>query len=219
MASQMVIGLPKVLANLSDLGKNQIPFAVSLMLNATARDIQAAERSGIDEAFDKPKPFTRNAFGLVYSNKQNLTAKVFAKDIQAKYLLPQVEGGPREFKTFEERFAATGGPKVALPGQAAKLDQFGNISKAQIKKIAKDLNTAGTAKRFFNGVPKGGKLPAGIYTRVNNNTSIAPLIVFGNDAVYEKRFRFSEIAGATVDASYEKNMRAAWERTIKSAKR
>lgn len=219
MASQVVIGLPKVLASLDDLGKKQIPFAVSLMLNATARDVQAAESRTVMEIFDRPKPFTRNAFGVQYSNKQNLTAKVFAKEVQSRYLLPQVEGGRRDFKTFEERFASAGSAKVILPGKAAKLDQFGNITKAQIKRIAKDLNTSGGAKRFFNGTPKGGKLPAGIYTRVNNNTRIEPLMVFATVATYEKRFKFSEIANATVTEQYEKNMIDAWNRTIKTAKR
>lgn len=219
MASDVVIGLPSVMAKLSELGANQIPFAVSIMLNGVAKDVQAAESRHVTEAFDRPKPFTRNAFGITYANKRQLVAKVFVKDLQAKYLQPQVDGGRRQFKTFEERFASSGGAKVAMPGAAAKLDQFGNITKAQIKKIAADLNSSGKAKRFFKGTPKGGKLPDGIYTRVNNNTSLAPLLVFGNDATYEKRFKFSEIAGETVTASYEKNMVEAWNRTIKSARR
>lgn len=219
MANQVVIGLPRVLANLTEYGKNQIPFAVSLMLNDTARDVQAAESRGVTETFDRTKPFTRNAFAVSYSNKNNLVARVFAKDIQSRYLKPQVEGGRRDFKTFEERFAATGRPKVALPGAAAKLDQFGNITKAQIKKIARDMNTNETAKRFFKGVPKGLGKPDGIYARVNENHKIVPLMVFATDAQYEKRFKFSEIGHATVTEQYEKNMRAAWERAIRSAKR
>lgn len=219
MRNGIVVGLPQVLENMRDMGSSQIPFAVSIGLNLCARDVQQAEGKHTTEAFDRPKPFTRNAFGMTPSNKRNLVATVFAKDMQNRYLWEQAEGGHRDFKTFEEKFAESGGAKVALPGKAAKLDQYGNITKAQILRIAKDLNTSGGAKRFFKGVPKGGKLPEGIYTRVNDNHKIEPLLVFATDAVYEKRFKFSEIAEHTVTVKYEQNMMAGWDRAMKSAKK
>jgi hypothetical protein len=88
-----------------------------------------------------------------------------------------------------------------------------------IKRIAADVNTSGKAKRLFSGVPKGHALPPGIYTRVNNNTVIVPLLVFATEATYKKRFRFSEVGKATITAEFEGNMVKAWADAVRTARR
>lgn len=204
---------------MDDVGKKQMPFAVAKALTVTAKQVQVAETAHMLAVFDKPTPFTQRAVGFSPATKSMLRATVFVKDAQAKYLQAEATGGQRGFKSFEQKFASGAGAKIALPGRGIELNQYGNISKAKILRIARDVNSSGKAKRFFSGKPKGHDMPSGIYARVNNNTQITPLIVFATAAVYQKRFKFSEIAEETVTTKFEANLMAAWEMAMRSARR
>lgn len=209
-------GLSQLMARLDDAGKRQMPFAVAKALTQTARQTAAAETAHIKAIFDRPTPFTQRAVGVTTATKATLSTRIFVKDIQAKYLMEEATGGRRAFKTFEEKFADSGAPQIALPGAGMQLNQYGNMSKSKIMRIAKDLNTNASSKRFFKGTPKGQKLPAGIYARTNDNRHITPLIRFATDAVYKKRFEFSAIAMETITANLEANLINAWEAALRS---
>lgn len=219
MANVQITGVRELLGRMDDLGKKQMSFAVAKAMTLTVRQAASAETAHINDVFDKPTPFTKRAIGFTPANKVDLTATVFVKDAQAKYLQAEAEGGTREFKTFEERFATSAGPMVALPGRGMQLNQYGNITKAKIKRIAADVNTNVTAKRFFRGVPKGHSLPDGIYARVNENYHIVPLLVFATQASYKKRFNFTAIGKDTITAQFETNLVAAWGQAVKTARR
>lgn len=199
-------------------GSDQIPFAVAAALTDTVRVVSQAETAAIKTAFDSPTPFTQRAVGMTPATKADLKAVVFLKDAQAQYLFNEIEGGKRDVKRFEQRFGAIGGAAVVMPGKGAKLNQYGNISKAQILRIAQDLNSGGTTQRFFKGVPKGTDMPPGIYARVNKNTSIVPLMVFAAQATYKKRFEFSEIAERKVNEIFEQKLLARWEQALRTAR-
>ncbi|NML62258.1 hypothetical protein HHL21_14470 [Massilia sp. RP-1-19] len=218
MAGVQITGLPELLRRMDEVARQQAPFAMAKAMTKTMRQAKVALDAHIPEAFDRPTPFTQRAVAFSGATKRDLTASVFVKDIQAKYLRTEAEGGPRQFKSFEEKFAEGGQTRVALPGRGAPLNQYGNLTKAKIKQIARDVNTSGKAKRFFSGKPKGQDLPAGIYTRTNNNKSITPLLVFATAAVYEKRFKFSEIGTATITAQFEANMVQAWAEAVRTAR-
>lgn len=208
-------GLRELMARMDDAGKRQMPFAMAKALTQTARQTAAAETNHIETIFDKPTPFTKRAVGVTPATKAKLSTRIFVKDVQAKYLLPEATGGRRGFKTFEEKFAAGGAPQIALPGPGVPLNQYGNISKAKIKRIAADIETFNSNKRFFKGIPKGGNLPMGIYARANNNTHITTLIRFATDAVYKKRFEFSAVANDTITANFEANLISAWDAAMR----
>lgn len=197
---------------------DQLPFAVASALTATVRDVWSAESDEIAKVFEKPTPFTKRAVAYTQARKNELRAMVFLKPAQAQYLFQEIEGGKREVKKFEERFGPIGAAAVAMPGGGASVNQYGNLSKAQILKIANELNSSGGAKRYFKGTPRGHALPPGIYARVDNNTKIVPVLVFAKDATYKKRFAFSELAERTVDARFEKNLMVAWERALRTAR-
>ena len=218
MITIQVTGLRELLAQMDDAGKRQMPFAAARALTLTARQVAAAETAHIMAVFDKPTPFTQRAMGFTPASRTNLKATAFVKDLQAKYLQPGVDGGERQFKSFEQKFADGDGVQVALPGRGTDLNQYGNISKAKIRRIARDVNTSGNAKRFFQGKPKGGSMPSGIYARVNNNTQITPLIVFASAAIYDKRFKFSEIGTEAVNANFETNLVASWQAAMRTAR-
>lgn len=208
-------GYREFIARLSDAEKRHMPFAAAKALTKTGRQAAVAETGHIEAIFDKPTPFTKRAVGVTPATKATLTTRIFVKDIQAKYLMQEATGGRRDFKSFEEKFAEGGRPQIALPGAGMQLNQYGNMSKAKIVRIAKDLNSYESAKRFFKGTPKGHKLPAGIYARTNDNRRITPLIRFATDAVYKKRFEFSAIAHEAITANFETNLITAWEAAMR----
>lgn len=192
----------------------QMPFAASIALTRLARLAREAETTEIVRAFDNPVPFTRSAVGTTSASKTLLESSVFIKGRQARYLRTEVEGGQRELKTFEKLF----GKGIALPGTGAKLNQYGNLTRATIKRIAAELNSSGTSKRYFMGKPRGHSLPEAIYARVDGNSKIVPLLVFTTRAEYEKRLRFSEVAELTARANFEREMLQAWEQALATAR-
>lgn len=212
-----IAGVDVLLRRITALSQQQAPFAIAKGMSKTVREAKVAEDAHILAAFDKPTPFTKRAVAFTQATKSNLRATVLVKDVQAKYLEAEVFGGRRQLKSFEQQFATGGQAHVVLPGAGAPLNQYGNLTKAKIKQIARDMNTAGKAKRFFAGKPKGRDLPAGIYTRTNNNQHITPLLVFANEAVYQKRFKFSEIAMDTITVRYEANLLEAWANAVRTA--
>jgi len=211
-------GVGEVVARLRDSGKDQAPFVMASGLTAMARAVARAETEEMQRVFDRPTPFTMRAIGTTPATKQNLTAQVFVKEAQAKYLEPQVDGGARHLKTFEERMTITAGQLVAVPGTGAPRNAYGNIGKAQLLKILREVNTGGMAKRYFYGRPKGHGLPGGIYARSDGNSKIVPLLVFAQRAVYQSRFKFSEVAELTVRAQWTEHLAASFRRAMLTRK-
>lgn len=219
MATYEVTGVADALRRMDDIGRQQLPFAIAKALTTTVKQAQVAETAHIRDVFDKPTPFTQRAVAISVATKTNLAASVFVKSAQAKYLKPEMDGGSRPLKSFEQKFATEGQAHVVLPGRGIQLNSYGNISRAKIKRIAADLNSSEGAKRFFSGTPKGQAGPAGVYARTNNNMHITPLLVFATEAVYQKRFNFSAIATDVITQQFEANMMAAWADAVMTARR
>lgn len=217
MATVKVRGLPELLSSMDDLARNQAPFAIAKAMTATVRQAKAAEDKYIPQVFDKPTPFTQRAVAFTGATKAKLTASVFIKDVQAKYLEAEAEGGKRQFKSFEQQFASSGPVQVALPARGTPLNQYGNLTKAKIKSIAASLNKTGKKQKFFLGVPKGHTLPLGIYARMGS--SLVPVLVFASSANYQKRFKFDEVGTATITAEFPSNLTKAWDEAVRTARR
>lgn len=127
--------------------RNQVPFALARALTKTGQAVKDAQRKEIERVFDRPTPYTRNSVFLRPATKQRLEAEVWLKDGNRKthFLLPQIEGGPRQLKRFEQRLVMTGymqPTERAVPGEGARLDVYGNISRGQINQILSQLKTA-----------------------------------------------------------------------------
>lgn len=130
--------------------QRQMPFALSLAINRTAQDVRKAEREQIGAVFDRPTRYTLNSLYIKPSTKTDLTARVWVKDSERPnhYLLPQIVGGARPLKRFEAMLVQRGvmrSNERAVPGNAAKLDAFGNMSRGQIVKILSQLKAFATA--------------------------------------------------------------------------
>ena len=103
---------------INDLQKNRIPSAIAKGLNLTGEDINKRLARSMSNYIDRPTPFTLRAFGLTFATKRTERARVFIKDIQAKYLIWQIEGGTRTAQGV--------GTGVPVRG-VKKLNQYGNI--------------------------------------------------------------------------------------------
>lgn len=135
--------------------EGQVPFALARALTKTGQDVRAAERREIEQVFDRPTPYTRNAVYLRPATKQRLQADVWLKDGNrpSHYLLPQITGGDRPLKRFEQRLVRAGlmqPSERAVPASGARLDAYGNISRGQIAQILSQLRTAAVQGDFSN---------------------------------------------------------------------
>lgn len=117
--------------------------AAEVALDNTAKDIKKAEVAEMKRVFDSPTRWTLNSLKMTPTINHNMQAVVWFKDpdrMGQHYLVPQVEGGPRKFKGFEQAF----GNRMFVPGQAARMTKAGNVSPGQIRQI---LSVLGRAER------------------------------------------------------------------------
>jgi hypothetical protein len=145
---------PEVKAGFARAG-NQMPFALARALTFTGRDVKEGEEKEILAVFDRPTTWTKRSVFLQPATKQKLQARVWLKDGSRPehYLLPQIEGGSRPLKRFEQRLIRAGhmgASERAVPGAGAQLDSYGNISRGQIVKILSQLQTAAVVGDFSN---------------------------------------------------------------------
>lgn len=134
----------RVLREMRDFPRNEVPFAMAKALTKTAQDVQAAEMREVKDVFDRPTPYTLNSFYIRPATKAKLTASVFIKNETAKgtaaikFLKAQVEGGQRKQKRFEKALQSAGvmpSGHYVVPGEGAKLDSYGNIDRGLIVQL------------------------------------------------------------------------------------
>ena len=188
-------------------------------LNDTAFKVKKAVDAEINKTFDNPVPFTQRAIGVEQATRENLTAKVFIRDPQLKYLREHVEGGPRKAKKSEQRFTrdTNAAKSFWIPGAGIKLNRFGNMTLATVKNIAAKLNARGPyAGGVFFGQPEG--MPVGIYARKGRGkrvTGLIPLLIQVDQPRYRKRFKFYEVAEQAASAELSRQMNRALAETIR----
>lgn len=155
----------------------QEQFALALALTRTAQIVRDETPDYLDQALDRPTPFSKRGVFVQRATTQKLEAVVGFKDAQAAYLELQEEGGTRQPKRRA----------VVLPARI-KLNQYGNIPRAELRRLydrAKNDKRATPALKkrlgisskvdLFVGDPGEG-LPPGIYKRLPD--ALVPLVVF-----------------------------------------
>lgn len=132
----------------TELERQNLPFAVMQACNALAYEIRDQWKRTAARVFDRPRQITLNAVLYAKATKDRLWADIFIRDEAtggtppARYLLPQVEGGPRVAKPFERLLQARGAMPAgmfAVPGRGAQLDAHGNIRPGQINQILSQM--------------------------------------------------------------------------------
>jgi len=242
------------------LGRNalaierQFPFVMALALTRTAQAVQKAEVAEMRDVFDRPTPYTLKSTYIEPATKQNLRAVVGIRDWAsegtppANFLIPQIAGGGRRQKRFERALQSVGALPpgfVAVPGKAAKIDRFGNMSRGEIQQILSYFRTNATAGfnfnasaaslqrrsnrlakkanaqkvQYFVGRPGDGKLPLGIWQRFTfrQGTAIKPILIFIPWTTYQAIFDFQYVGEITIRKHFGIEYSKAWERAIRSA--
>lgn len=229
----------------------QTRYATAVALTKTAQEAEKAIKGEMAKSLDRPTPFTLNSLRTKSATKANLTAEVKIKDEATKakpptvWLAPQVYGGVRLAKRSEERLrraGVLGANEFVVPGQGAKLDQYGNMSRGQLQAILADMqahwdhsqNSTATsrAKRqrrkdvqkravYFTPRP-GSTLQRGVYQRIGfgfGGSAIKPVLIFVQGAPrYAKRVRFYEVGQRAVQQHFENYFDMAMREAIRTAR-
>jgi hypothetical protein len=230
----------------------QATFATAVALTRTAQDVRQAEYAEMRRVFDRPTPYTMRSLFVKPATKAKLESRVWVKDDRAgsgtpaeRYLLPQIEGGPRRAKGFELALQRAGYMPQgyrAVPGEFARLDRFGNVSYGQLieimsqlritltsghtRNISTDKKKAARARRRAGGqyvaFPEGrGTLRPGIYQRRDFAMgSAAPraVLIFVRQTSYRPRFRFEAVAQRTLHRVFPAHFARAYREALATAR-
>lgn len=235
-------------------GANQVPFATAMAINAVGELGRVAVRSEMKSVFDRPTDWVLNSLRLERASKARLSATVWFKEAGSagagdSTVAPHIFGGARRFKPMEARLRGIGllpDGWLAVPGEAAVLDAFGNMSRGQISQLLNVLGSyteAGfnkaninTVKRLAKGNAKKGvygfvywvnpvgqgrnpRLQPGVYQRVKTGfgSSLKPVLIFVNRARYKPRLPFFELIEGQVDRHFPREFTAAFDEAMRTA--
>jgi len=224
MSRITVTGLDQAHNVLQQFSARRLAAAKATAATRVALQVREEVRQEMRRVFDRPTPYTLNCLFVRPATAAAPTAEVWVKDDRAgsgtpavKYLLPQVQGGQRGTKRLEVALRAIGALPtgwLVVPGQGARLDQYGNWSRGQIIQVLSQLRitlTAGYQRnmsfsarqaiaaqrraggRFFVRPIGQGKAP-GIYQREFTGRNITPVALFVQRAQYPRRLDFDGIA-------------------------
>ena len=198
-----------------ELGSD-LPFAVAKSMTQAMGDAKENIGKNILRKYHRPTRWTQNSTFLKPATKRDLSAMVFFKDRVSRgvpagrFLKPTVRGTARPHKGFEKKFIRAGimrAGEYAVPAKGVKLNQYGNMSPALIKKLGKGLEApqrGGHKIRFFTP-DDGAHLPRGIYEARGRwpKRKLKPIMIFVTDKPnYRRLLPFKKIAGKTFNARF-----------------
>lgn len=208
MQMSLQSNLRDVERDLSDAARRQLPFATSVALNDTGKDLIELNKRHMRRTFHNPTRWTLNAFHFRRATKRRLQIKIERKFAAARkdYLLRQVEGGLRHKTGLERLLNSRVGAGYVVPTKHARKNRHGNVSPGQIQKVLSGLkaqgdaaqnetNASGARKRRSNAAryftPRAGsRLTPGIYERKGRK---APKKIFAftdKAPSYRKAYQF-----------------------------
>ena len=230
-----VKGIDITVRNLQAVQK-KIGTAVIKALNDTGFAVRAALIEEMPRAFDRPTPYTLKAIYVWKATQARPFVQIGPNPDAgkgtdpSKYLGPEVFGGERRSKRHEKALRYAGilpDNMYTVPGNAAQMDAYGNMSRAQIIQIiswfkgfsdvgyranataaTKAKKWRGTKRargfRYFAVTTTKGRFRPGIYktTRFAFGAAIEPVMIFVKKPVYRKRYQFHKIAEAKAKAVF-----------------
>ena len=241
--------LDKLKAEMTRIEREQIPFATAKALTKTAQAAQAAVKQEMASVFDRPTPFTLNSTFIKTATKTKLEAEVYLKDEGNKgggsarvRLEPQLVGGPRAFKRMEgalRHAGLLGNSEQAVPGAAADLDAYGNMSRGQIVQILAYFKAfpeagykANTTQAKKDKMAKGTKTKQGVRyflkrdgrgrgiykaTATGFGSAIQPVLMFVRKAQYKRRLDMPGVVNRTVAREFRDWFKDAMAEAMRSA--
>lgn len=196
--------------------KDDLPFVIAKSMTLAMKDAQGNIGKNILRKYSRPTPWTQKSTFVQPATKRKLEAAVFFKDRVARgvpagrFLKPTVRGISRKHKGFEKALIAAGVMKsneFAMPAKGVKLNQYGNMSNATIKRISTKLDEKGGGGhkiRLFSP-PDQSHLPRGVYEARGKwkRRKLKPILIFVTDTPdYKIRLPFKRIANQTYNARF-----------------
>ena len=245
--AQIKVDLQQFNRSLTDIERKQLPYALMLTLNETAKGGRLEVQREMERVFDRPTPYAKR--GVIYdrASRQNLRAAVVVTGDRTKgglpataFLSPQIEGGMRTHKAFERQLVDRGLMQrnlVAVPAKRATLDRYGNMTQGFLNRVMADLQidyrgagatrtrTSSSLKRnknyknvrFF--VPRQpSHLYPGVYQRDPATNAIHPVILFVPQVSYRVRLRLREVVERYVVANVHDHFAVAFQRAVRTAR-
>lgn len=232
----------------------QLPFITAVAINTTAFAIRKAEQEQMRRVFDRPTPFVINSVYVQRATKQTLTAIVGPNDYFSRGTLagrfnvweniisPHVQGGTRLRKASEERLRRAGilpDGWFTVPGQAAKLNAYGNMNPGELVAIMSWLGAMGQYAgdnpnrstregRRRNRLERRGEsyvafrpgnpwhLAPGIYLRTSS--ALKPILMFVSSATYRPRLDWFGVAERTINETIDGAFNDAIELAIRTSR-
>lgn len=122
----------------SDYVRSVLGPALRDGVNDVAERAAEAANLATEAIFDRPNPFTRRSFAVMKAQLRNdPSALIYVREIQAEYLELQIEGGIRRAGDY-----ATSRLGPIVPGPHGQRDAFGNLPRGYIKKQMADPHVA-----------------------------------------------------------------------------
>jgi hypothetical protein len=237
-------GLEELQRKMAD-SPRKLEIAAQRAMLKTAEIIRDRETAEIVRVFDRPTAWTRGAIKVKVTGKMEVwvgtVGEANGDKRRQSYLTVQMEGGRRKMKAFERALLRAGVMPLgwlAMPGEGAVMDQYGNMSVGQIKQImswfsaaepysgsTQNMTDATRAKRRKGtrtkmgfeyvvvrpGTQKNLKQP-GIYQRffLGHGSSLKPVLIFVRRGTsYKPRFRFKDVAQVAFEDNIQDQMEAA----------
>jgi hypothetical protein len=245
-------GISKAMAHISGISK-QVDFASKNALNEIAFMVKNAVTAGMPQDLDRPKPATVRALKVEKASKSNLMAVIRLNERgegvpSSDFLKHNITGGRRGMKRSEMMLQAVGilpGGMYTIPGAAAKLDSYGNMSRGQIVSILSYFRSFGVARfgrdtygrngggkgalinsarmnrkraasvNYFVVMP-GERMPPGIWERTK--TKAKPVLMFVSPGVHKKLLKMHERAESVVDRNWNRIFDKQFNQAMASAR-
>ena len=220
-----ITGVKELRAELKEFSDRRFKSAVATALTRTASAVGKDWKQQLTGKFDRPTPATTGAVVIkrAENTAENMVAEVKLRDqagaggkvAPVEWLAVHELGGARRVKKFEAALQAQGSmPRgwKATPGPAARLDAYGNVSRAQIVQVLAQLGSkfspgyarvisASASKRAARAIQTGrayvaiqpnnkAGLTPGIYER--SGRQLRAVFFYVQDANYRKRLDLVE---------------------------
>ncbi len=201
--------LNRFAATLNQAARGQMRFAAAVALNQVARQTAAAvAKELLPQAFDRPVPFTRNAFRVIPATKQNLTAQITLKT-------PQQQAGYATLLGLEEHGGTRVGRAIVTPPRQGglPLNAYGNLRRGATRAAAARKGVFWAKLGDIKGNPWGG-----LYQRAKGGR-LKLLVSFRREVQYRPRLGFYRFVEGKVRASFPAAMAAAFARAMATRRR
>lgn len=245
-------GLLRLKAELMGQGK-QVAYATSRALNAAAYKAAQVTKQEMARVFDRPTPWVLGSVRYTKATKEKLQATVDfdfwgnKQGVTVSHVLKaEIFGGRRALKRHEvalKRIGVLPEGMAIIPGAAAQMDAYGNMSAGQINQImswfkafgeqgyranmrdgGKRLGRSKNGQRgfaYFVLKRRHGKLLPGVYQRFSfgaAGSAVKPVMIFVTVPAYRTALDFYGVAERAAVTEFRRQFPVMLDEAMRTAR-